>query len=169
MDWHTFLIVGHIIGTVLGVGAATFAEIFLLKSLRDGTVDPIESAFLKTTYRVIRIGLLLLVLSGFGFLLLYRFTGLEERLLGPILWSKLTITGIILLNAILLQARRVPLWLGSALSFGSWYAAMLIVPMKGVIFATRSGYWDIIGVYIGFVAIIAIALAIIRRFLGVRH
>ena len=36
MDWHTALIVIHLIGTALGVGAATFAEIFYIKSLRDG-------------------------------------------------------------------------------------------------------------------------------------
>ena len=33
MDWHLVLIIVHVIGTVLGVGGATFAEIFLLKGL----------------------------------------------------------------------------------------------------------------------------------------
>jgi len=169
MDWHTFLIIIHLIGTVLGVGAATFAEIFLLKSLRDGAVDPMEGSFLKVTYRVIRVGLALLVLSGFGFLILYRLTGLEERLLSPLLWAKLAIVGIILTNAILLQARRIPLWFGSALSFAAWYGAMLIIPLRSVFKNMNAGFFDVILIYIAFVAITAIVLFGIRRALGITH
>ena len=106
MDWDTFLVVIHLIGAALGVGGATFAEIFLLKSLRDGVVDPTEGSFLKITYRVIRIGLALLVLSGFGFLILYRLTGLEERLFSPLLWAKLTIVLILLSGVIAWQAKK---------------------------------------------------------------
>jgi len=164
MDWHTFLIAVHLIGTVLGVGAATFAEIFLLKSLRDGVVDPVESSFMQVSYKVIRVGLALLILSGFGFLIFYRLTGLEERLFSTALWSKLTIVLIILFNAVLLQARKVPLWLGSALSFASWWAAMLIVPLKGY----QYSYFAILAWYLGFVALVAIVLWIIRKLLGVK-
>jgi len=169
MDWYTLLVATHIIGTALGVGAATFSEIFLIKALRDGHVDPVESDFLRTTYRVIRIGLLLLVLSGFGFLLLYRTLGLTENLVSPLIWSKLTIVGIILLNAILLQARKVPLWLGSALSITSWYSAMLIMPIKSLLFANNAGYWHIIGGYILSVLVMAAVLTFIRRLFGVKH
>lgn len=169
MDWHTFLIITHLIGTVLGVGAATFAEIFLLKSLRDGTVDPVEGSFLKMTYRVIRIGLALLVLSGFGFLILYRMTGLEERLLSPLLWAKLAIVGIILANALLMQARKIPLWLGSALSLASWYGAMMIIPLRSVFKSINAGFLDVILIYTAFVIITTIALFGIRRALGITH
>ncbi len=169
MDWHTILIALHLIGTVLGVGGATFAEIFLLKSLRDGEIDPLESSFLKVTYRVIRIGLALLVLSGFGFLILYRLTGLEERLLSPLLWAKLAIVGIILANAILLQARKIPLWLGSALSLASWYGAMLIIPLRSVFKSINAGFFDVILIYAAFVIITATILFGIRRALGIRH
>ena len=166
MEWHTLLIVVHIIGTVLGVGGATFAEIFLLKAARDGEIDPVESSFMQVTYRVIRVGLVFLVLSGFGFLMLYRFTGLEERLYSPLLWSKLTIVMILFFGVIAWQAKKVPLWLGSAFSLASWYAAMLIIPLRPAI--TPISYFEIIGWYVVFVAVVAIALAIIRRYLGVK-
>ncbi len=169
MDWHTFLIVIHLIGAVLGVGAATFAEIFLLKALRDGAVDPLENSFLKITYRVIRIGLALLVLSGFGFLILYRLTGLEERLFSPFLWAKLTMVGIILLNALLLQARKISLWLGSALSLTTWYAAMLVLPLRTVFKSVQAGFFDIMLSYIVLVAITAVILFGIRRALKIPH
>jgi len=164
MDWHTILIAIHLIGTILGVGAATFAEIFLLKSLRDGEIDPIESSFMQISYKVIRVGLALLIISGFGFLILYRFTGLEERLFSSSLWSKLTILSIILINAVLLQARRIPLWLGSALSFASWYAAMLVVPLKGYMYS----YLTIMYWYIALIVLVAIILFIIRKRLGIK-
>jgi len=164
MDWHTFLIAIHLIGTVLGVGAATFAEIFLLKSLRDGEVDPIESSFMQVSYKIIRVGLALLILSGFGFLIFYRLTGLEERLFSTSLWSKLTIVFIIVINAVLLQARKVPLWLGSALSFASWWAAMLVVPLKGY----QHSYFTILAWYFGFVLLVAVVLFIIRKSLGIK-
>jgi len=166
MEWHTFLVLTHLIGTALGVGAATFAEIFLLKAARDGEIDPIESSFMQVTYRVVRVGLLLLVLSGFGFLVIYRFTGLEERLYSPLLWAKLSIVVVILINAILLQTRRIPLWLGSALSFASWYAAMLMIPLRKAIMPIS--YLEIMMWYIVSVAVVAIALSIIRKSLGIK-
>lgn len=166
MEWHTFLVVVHIIGTALGVGGATFAEIFLLKAVRDGEIDPIESSFMQVTYRVVRVGLVLLVLSGFGFLILYRFTGLEERLYSPLLWAKLSIVVVILINAILLQTRRIPLWLGSALSFASWYAAMLIIPLRSVIMPIT--YLEIMGWYILSVMVVALSLGVVRKFLGIK-
>jgi len=166
MDWHSFLIVAHLIGAVLGVGGATFAEIFLLKSLRDGEVDPIESDFMHTTYRVIRVGLFLSILSGFGFLILYRLTGLEERLFDPILWSKLTIVFIILINAVLLQTRRIPLWLGSALSLASWYVALIFPSMRPVLSGTS--YLSLIGLYVGGVMLTALLLHFIRKSLDIK-
>lgn len=75
MDTLTLLIIAHTVGTALGVGGATFVEIFLNKALKDGEVDPIESGFLKTTFSVVRWGLIISILSGFGFLLLYKFSG----------------------------------------------------------------------------------------------
>lgn len=165
MDWHTVLIVVHLIGTALGVGAATFAEIFFLKSARDGNIDLIESSFLQTTYRVMRIALVLLVVSGFGFLLLYRLTGLEERLYSPLLWAKLSIVIVILINAVLLQTRRIPMWLGSALSFTSWYGAMLLIPLRTAVMP--ASYLEIMMWYAFSVLVVAGILSIIRRFLGI--
>jgi len=164
MDWHSFLVSAHIIGTVLGVGGATFAEIFLLKALRDGVVDPTETDFLHSTYRVIRIGLVILVLSGFGFLILYRLTGMEERLYSPVLWSKLSIVFIILMNAILIQTHKIPLWLGSALSFASWYAAMLLVPLS----VWQYSYFVIMGWYIVSVIVVVVVLSVIRKILNIK-
>ena len=126
MSIYTFLVISHIVGTVLGVGGATFAEILHTKALKDRVVTPEESSTLKVTYRVLRVGLLLTVLSGFSFLLFYRLTGQSELIFDPKLWAKLFIVIVIMINALLLQAKAVPFWLGSAVSLTSWYGALVL-------------------------------------------
>ncbi len=126
MDWRTVITITHIIGTVLGVGGATFAEVFYRKALKDGAVDETEGSFLGTTYRVLRIGMVLLVLSGFGYLLLTRLSGRTEHLYDPRLWMKLTMTVVILVNALLMALRKIPPWFGAAISIVSWYGALVL-------------------------------------------
>lgn len=163
MNIKIFLTIVHVIGVALGAGGATFAEIFFLKSMRDGKVDPIEGSFMKITYRVLRIGLLLLVVSGFGYLLLYRFMDQPELLYRTKLWSKLTITVILLLTVIAWEMCKVPVWLGSAISLTSWYAALIIGAWRGL----DASYLAIMGVYLLSLVIIAGTLKLIRKSLGI--
>lgn len=120
------LVIVHIAGAVLGVGGATFLEIFLTKSLIDGKVDPTEGSFLHICYAVVRIGLILALFSGFGFLLLYAFSGQTSRLLNPVLWAKMTMIVIIAVNALLLQAKKINLFWGSSFSFVSWWSTLIL-------------------------------------------
>lgn len=144
MDINKLLVVVHVIGTILGVGGATFVEIFLNKSLKDGQIDSTESDFLKTTYRIVRVGLVLAILSGFGFLLLYKLNGQTARLYNPLLWAKLTMLLIILVNAVLLQIHKISLWWGSAISFVSWYAVTIVGIFLG---PPQMGYFEIMLYY----------------------
>jgi uncharacterized membrane protein len=154
MDTYTLLVITHIIGTVLGVGGATFAEILYLRASRDGTIDEEEGATLKVTYFVLRVGLSLAVLSGFGFLVYYRLNGFESALLDPKLWAKMTIVAIILLNAILLSARKIPLWLGSPISLVSWYAALVLGTWREV-------PYSYVQIMLGYFVIVIIASTIL--------
>ncbi len=146
MDIYLWLIIFHLIGAALGVGGATFIEIFLTKALMDGVVDPTESSFLKVVYRVVRVGLVLSLFTGFGFVILYIAHGQFFKLYNPVLWAKLTVVSIIAINAILLQMHKISLWLGSAFSFISWYAALVI----GVFLtnSTKLSYVEIMLFYI---------------------
>ena len=164
MDTYTLLIIMHLIGTVLGVGGATFIEIFLVKAMRDGKVDTAEGDFLKTTFTVVRVGLALALISGFGFLLLYQFHGQTFKLYNPLLWAKLTIVIIIALNALLLQAHKISLYWGSALSFVSWYAALII----GVFLTNAKAYTylEVMGGYALAVVLGAFILDRMRKMFG---
>lgn len=153
----------HIIGVALGVGGATFAEIFFLKSMRDGKIDPIEGSFMKVTYRILRLGLLLLVISGFGFLVWYRLTDQIPLLYQTKVWAKLTIIIILCLAVIGWEMRKVPLWLGSAISLTSWYAALIIGAWRGL----DAPYLVIMAVYLLALVIVAGMLKLIRKSLGI--
>jgi len=165
MDLFTLLIIGHVVGTVLGVGGATFIEIFLNKSLRDGHIDPIESSFLKTTFLIVRIGLVISLFTGIGLLLVYRFEGQMFQFYDPTLWAKFTVIGVIIINALLLQAHKVPLWLGSTLSFVSWYTAFIFgMLLRG----PAIPYFEVMSYY--FIALVLGGLILegIRRSLGIK-
>ena len=126
MDWYTTLVIMHIVGTVLGVGGATFVEVHLVRALRDGVMSPEESAIMQTTYTVLRIGFFLLIISGFGFLILSRLSEYTAWFYSITFWMKLSIVGIIAVNAIFIQLRWVPILWGSAIAFVSWYAALVL-------------------------------------------
>lgn len=126
MDWSTFLKITHIIGTVLGAGGATFAEFQLHQAVRDGTVNPSEGRLLSLVYWLIRVGLIMIVFSGFGFFLYLRLNDLSFVLYEPRMWMKLGITGLLVVNAFMLHVHRIPVWLGAAVSITGWYAALVL-------------------------------------------
>jgi hypothetical protein len=146
MDSYTLLIIAHIVGTILGVGGATMIEVALNKSLKDGTVSEDERAILGPTYTVVRGGLLLAIMSGFGFLLLYKFQGQSFQLYDPVLWAKLVALLVIMVNAILLQLHKISLYWGSSLSFVSWW----LVAILGIFLTNgvRYSFFSIMAVYI---------------------
>lgn len=133
VDWSTFLKITHIIGTVLGAGGATFAEFQLREAARSGGVNRAEGKLLSLVYWLIRVGLILIVFSGFGFFLRLRLEpGLSFVLYEPRMWMKLLITGLLVTNAFMLHVRRIPLWLGAAVSLTGWYAALVLGAWRGL-------------------------------------
>lgn len=162
--WGFFLTIFHIIGVVLGAGGATFAEIFYLKAIKDGIVEPLEADYLKTIYRILRIGTFILVLSGFGYLIFYRMSGQEELIYNQRLWAKFTVVLIILFNALLLQSKKIPIWLGSAVSLTSWYGALILGTWRSL----KAPFFEILAIYFVVIFIVAAILAVIRKRMNIK-
>jgi len=168
---ETFLIIMHIAGTILGVGGATMIEVHLHRAIKDGVISEDEKALLKTDYTVVRVGLIIALLSGFGFLLFYKMIGATAHMYDPILWAKLTIVVLIGINTLLLQAHKIPIYWGAGISFVSWWLAAIL----GIFAAERVGvdlfgqggfigsFMSIISVYIVLVIIGSITLDFIRK------
>jgi len=76
MSWLSFLFsLLHLVGLVLAVGAATVKVALLLKCRADSALVPGYLRFVRSVTRLIIVGLILLILSGIGWLLLgYPFT-----------------------------------------------------------------------------------------------
>ncbi|MDZ4226963.1 MAG: hypothetical protein U1D26_00625 [Patescibacteria group bacterium] len=148
----------HIIGTVLGVGAATFAEIHYTRFNADDIVTDDERKTLAITYTVMRAGLFLLVISGFGFLLYLRLTEYTDLLTSATFLAKMTVVGVLVGNALLLQARIMPLAVGAAVSLTSWYTALVL----GVLRDTNASYVEILVYYVGTIMLVGGVLRLIR-------
>lgn len=126
MDTHSILILGHIIGTILGVGGATFIEVHLNIALRDGKMGDDERLILAKDFLMTRIGMALAILTGFGFIVEYWLNNQLFRLMDGVFWAKMLIIVIIIINAYLLHKHKVGLYWGSAFSFVSWWTAMVL-------------------------------------------
>jgi len=161
MTFFESLVIMHVIGTVLGVGAATFAEIYYTRFNSDDIITDDERKTLATTYFVMRAGLSLLVISGFAFLLYFRLIEHVGILTSPSFWAKLTIIGILVGNSLLLQARFIPFTIGTTVSFTSWYAALVL----GVIGRTSFTYLEILTGYVVAVLLVGVLLQWIRNHL----
>lgn len=152
MDWNSFLVIGHIIGAVFGAGGATMAEVFSIKALKDGVINETENDFLRTIYFFIRLGLFLLILSGFGLLILYRLEGVApEMIYTDKFVAKLLVVLVIIFNPLLVQAKIISYSVSSPLSLVSWYAALILGAWRTL----DASLFSIIGVYL-FVVLIAV-------------
>ena len=166
MDAYSLLLIAHLVGTVLGVGGATMIEVLLNKALADGNMSGDERGMLGWTFIVLRTGLVLSVLSGIGFILLYQLSGQEFRLQNPVFWAKMMMVLIVLINALMLQAHKISLYWGSAFSFVTWWAIMVagFFLTNGV----RYGFFEIMIVYGVLVVAGAFVLHRVREFIKSR-
>ena len=147
-------VVLHVVGTALGVGAAKFAEIHFTRFNADNSIDEGERETLGVTYYVMRIGLFMLVVTGFSFLLYYRIEENVTALFAAGFLAKVTIIGALLGNAIAMQARILPLEVGAPVSLTSWYAALVL----GVMGHTDMTYVQLMGVYLLSIVVVGVLL-----------
>ncbi len=126
MDIYTIIVGLHVIGTILGTGGATIAEFQIQRALKDGGVAPDERALMHVNYTVIRVGMAILLVSVIAMFWYHLSAGNGWILTSEKLWIKDLMFVAILLNAIALHKRWVPLWLGASISFTSWWGATLL-------------------------------------------
>lgn len=111
------------LGLTLGVGSSTFALIFFIKSLSDGVMDDTERSFLRVVFTVLRIGMVLIAAGLAGFLIL-------GVVVEPTVFLLLcALLFIIVLNAVLMDRRIMPMKYGPILAGGSWYSLFLVTKL----------------------------------------
>lgn len=126
MDVYSFIVMLHVIGTILGTGGATIAELQITRALRDKHVSPDERALMHVNYGMIRVGMGILLVSVIGMFWYFALQGSNALFTSEKLWIKELMFVVIFLNALALHKRWVPLWLGASTSFTSWWGATLL-------------------------------------------
>lgn len=111
-------------GLTLGVGSSTFALIFYIRALEDGTIDPSEKKFMHTVYFVLRIGMVLITLGLLGKLYDGSYALITKAY--HIQWA---LMAIILVNAILMTYKKMPMQIGPVLAGGSWYSLFFVTAL----------------------------------------
>jgi hypothetical protein len=126
MDIYTFIVLLHVVGTILGTGGATLAELQITRALADKKVSPDERALMHVNYGLIRVGMATLLVSVLGMYWYFAMQGSNVLFTSEKLWIKELMFAAIFINALALQKRWVPLWLGASISFTSWWGATLL-------------------------------------------
>jgi hypothetical protein len=126
MDIYTFLVMLHVIGTILGTGGATVAELQITRALKDKRVSMDERALMHVNYGMIRAGMAILLVSVIGMFLYFEMQENNPMFTSEKLWIKELMFAMIFVNAVALHKRWVPLWLGASISFTSWWGATLL-------------------------------------------
>jgi hypothetical protein len=166
MSLYFFLVTGHIIATVLGVGGATMIEIHLNKALRDGKMDTVERDMLGADFLITRIGMVLGLITGIGFIVEYWMQGLQFNFENGIFWAKMLIFLIIVINAYLLHKHWIGLYWGSAFSFISWWTVMLlgIATSNGVTLLSDEPLYAFLGILALYALTLIIGAQVLHQF-----
>jgi hypothetical protein len=156
MDIYAVIVAAHVIGTILGTGGATVAEFQINHALKDKQVSEDERALMHVNYRMIRVGMVILLISVIAMFWYHLDKGNQFILTSEKLWIKDLMFAMIFINAIALHKRWVPLWLGASVSFTSWWGATLL----GLAGRLPYGFETYL---IGYIAAILIVAAILDR------
>lgn len=174
------LVIFHLLGFALGVGAATMADIFFFKFLSDLRISEQENETLQTISQVIWFGLGLLIISGLGLVLVDPATYFASAKF----LVKMVVVGVITINGLFLNLYITPLlvrisfgdkhphhtgelrherglaFAGGAISLTSWYTAFIL----GFMDTAPLPFWPLLVCYFALLVIaIAISQVIERR------
>ena len=98
----------HILGVAFGLGIATGMDLLLVKNIiTKRTLTESRYNVLEQLSKIVTWGLILLWISGIGFLWTYQQVS-PEKLLNPKIWSKLMIVTILTVNGIFIHHFLLP-------------------------------------------------------------
>jgi len=98
----------HFIGLALGLGTATFLDLMLVRFMMRDRIRQSHAEAFEFGTKVVTAGLVMLWISGLGFLLYYW--GFDaEKLSNPKIWAKLSIVGVLTANAVYLHKMVLPI------------------------------------------------------------
>jgi len=107
-DLKTVFIILHLVGLTFGAGGAWITDLLILKFLQLDVITEDKVNIIQFMTKLVTFGLVILWITGFGFLAIYYF-GAAEKLANPKIWAKVTIVTILTFNGIWLHKFVMPL------------------------------------------------------------
>jgi len=155
MEIKLILVIFHIIGVALGLGGATISDVLFFYSVKNKTISGDEVNLLRAVSKVIWTGIILLIVTGIGFLVLRYLTAGSingiELLHNGRFQTKMFIVAVIFINGLVFHfkvfplirkytglslqndeiKKRLPLFAATgAISIISWYSALFLAFLK---------------------------------------
>ncbi|MCJ8314395.1 MAG: hypothetical protein HRU38_19850 [Saccharospirillaceae bacterium] len=107
-DLKTVFIILHLIGLTFGAGGAWISDLLILKFLQLEVITEDKMKMIQFMTKLVIFGLVLLWITGLGFLGMYYFEA-AEKLANPKIWAKVTIVIILTFNGVWLHKFVMPL------------------------------------------------------------
>ena len=98
----------HLVGIVVGLGAATVLDLMILRFVAAGKIAPEHASIIEFCSKVVTAGLLVLWVSGAAFLLHY-YAFDPAKLSNEKVWAKIAIVGVLTLNGVFIHRAVLPL------------------------------------------------------------
>jgi hypothetical protein len=168
-------VIGHLLGVIIGFGAAITSDFIFLSSIRDKKVSETEARFIQLASRIVWIGLFLIVVFGLALFALNP----AGYLANPKFLAKMTIVGVLMLNGLIFHFSHIPrlvrhigehfpssdefirkrplLLISGAVSSSSWLSAFILASLH-----LTFSYTQIMGMYL-IILFGAVSTAIILR------
>mgnify|MGYP007070630769 CR=1 FL=1 len=134
----TALRIGHFLGLVLGLGAATLLDMIVVRFLATRRVTADACQIVEFAARVVSAGLAILWVSGLGFMLHYALFD-PAKITNPKVWAKMAIVGMLTLNGVFIHRAVLPLirrGIGRTLFNGMSTAQRGVLLASGVVSGT---------------------------------
>ena len=128
----------HLLGIAIGLGAATVLDLVIVRFLVTRTIAREFAAVVVFCSKIVTAGLVLLWLSGLGFLIHYSVFE-PEKLGNPKIWAKIAIVGVLTLNGFFIHQIVLPLVkarIGQSLFAGLGARQRIVLLASGTVSAT---------------------------------
>ncbi len=121
------LVLLQALGAGIGAGMAVWAELAYIRAARDGNIDEAEAAHLRHIARGLRYGMLLVLLSSLGLVVLsYVAQSVVPPALQSSYWTLMVLSLVVIIVSWALSRKRLSFALGSATLFAGWWSLVFL-------------------------------------------
>ncbi len=181
MDTYSIFVLIHLIGVAVGFGSALVGDYLFMISLSDDhRIDEKEFKILKATGKLVWVGIVILISSGFMLFYMSDFAPLAQaRVL-----AKMTLVGIVIVNGLLFHLVHLPflkdyfknttlpkttskiksrfsfIFISGAISMVSWFSIIILASWRTLSYS----YTTIIGFYLLIVFLVSLVALLLKRY-----